>query len=275
MHVNRRTVVLFVPVMLVVAACGGSSNPTAGTTTSKPSAKQVLLTSVQRTTSQSFLADMSVVETITATGPAAAQFGALGGQPTTVSLKMSAQSAQRMRMAMTATIAGRPLNTVAVLYDGALYESSDGGATFKVMDTAGALPKQLASNNPLSYLQSVGSVMDVGPGTADGVAVERYSAQLDPAKVLALMKSAVSSVQSAQAQQLFSGMKFSAGTIQGTVDHQGRLVTENGAIDVSIDLGALSPSMAGTRMAIHETVDAHFHDYGKAVTVTKPPLTAG
>jgi hypothetical protein len=64
------------------------------------------------------------------------------------------------------------------------------------------------------------------------------------------------------------------GALQVTIDHQGRVVTESGPIDASVDLGSFGASLAGTRMNIHEVVDGHFHDYGSAVTVTRPAAAA-
>jgi hypothetical protein len=277
--VNRRIfALLLLPLAIVVAACGGSPNAKrtgAAAASSVPSAKEAVLASMLKTTSRSFVADMTVVESLTATGQGAAQLGALAAQPITLSVQMSAESQRRLRVTVSATVGGRPVKAIAVLYDGSLYESTDGGTSFKVIHTTGALPSQFASDNALAYLQSLASVADQGPGTADGVPVERYAAQLDPAKVVALLKSALSSVPNPLTQQLFSSMTFSGAAMEVTVDQQGRLVTEHGPIDVSVDLSGLSPKLAGTHMAVHETVDAHFHDYGAAITVSKPALTSG
>jgi hypothetical protein len=273
---RARTIVLLAPVAALLAAgCGTSPSSRSGSATpgSATTARAVLLASVERTASQSFVADMTTAESFTVTGSGAAQFRGFGQQPTTFAIHMVAENQQRVRLTISGAVAGRSFTTVAVTYDGALYVSTD-GATFKVVPTTGTTPAGFASDNALAYLQSVGSVTDEGPATADGVAVERYSAQLDSAKIVAMMKAALSSVQLPQLQSLFNNLTFSGGALQVTIDHQGRLVTENGPIDVAVDLGSFGAGMAGTRMTIHETVDAHYHDYGAAVTVSRPPVIA-
>jgi hypothetical protein len=259
----------------LLVACGGATSSPAPT--AKPSATRVVLASLEKTTSTSFRADMTVAEAITVTGPGASQLqglGSLAGQTVNLTGSMAAESSQRMRVHMTATVANTPIDVESVLYDGTAYVSTDGGSTFRSVGTSGALPPQVSSENALSYLESVGSATDEGAGTADGVAVERYSATLDQSKMLNLMQSALGSLP-AQAQQFLKAMTIKDDSIEVTIDHQGRLVTESGPIDVTMDLGALQPSMAGTTMNIHETIDAHFHDYGSSVTVTKPSVTAG
>jgi hypothetical protein len=260
---------------LLVVACGGAPASTRTTAAAPSSATRVVLASLQKTTSSSFRADMTATEALTATGPNAAALGGMTGSgPVTVVMTMAAENAQRMSMRMTTSVVGRAVDIVSVLYDGTAYTSSDGGATFKVVGTASNLYTEYGSDNALAYLQSVGSASDEGPGTADGVAVERYSATLDSAKVAAMMQSAAASLPS-QTQQFLKSIVISDATIQVSIDQQGRVVTESGPIDLSIDLGALMPSQAGTRMSIHDTMDAHFHDYGSAVTVTKPSVAAG
>ena len=267
-----------VPVGLLVVACGGA--PTASSSgapkpTPRLSATRVVLASLEKTESTSFRADMTVAEAITATGPGALQLNGLAGQTINLTMTMAAENRDRLQVRATATVANRPVDVLSVVYDGTVYVSSDGGTTFKTVNTGGAFPpSQVASQNALSYLQSMGSATDEGPGTADGVAVEKYSATFDSAKVLALMQSAFGSLP-AQAQQVLKGLTFNGGAIEVTINDQGRLVTENGPIDASLDLSAVQPSLAGTTMHIHETVDAHFHDYGSAITVTKPSVTSG
>ena len=260
-----------------MVACGGA--PTASSDAPKPtpslSVTRVVLASLETTESTSFRADVNVPETITATGPGASQLHGLAGQTLDLTMTVAAESRDRLQMRMTATVANRPVDVVSVLYDGAVYVSTDGGTTFKSVSINGAsLPSQFASENALPYLQSVGSAVDEGPGTADGIAVEKYSATFDSAKVLNVMQCAFASLP-AQAQQVLKGLPFNGGAIEVTIDHQGRLVTENGPIDASLDLSAVQPSLAGTTMHMHETVDSHFHDYGSRITVTKPAVRPG
>jgi hypothetical protein len=271
--VKTRTSILALPSLLLIAACGASA-PAAKQAQTSADARQVLLASVQKSTGTSFLADMTINVSLTATGPAATSLSALAGKAIAVTMHMSAESQQRIRLTVDEAVAGAPVSVVAVRYDGTTYVSSDGGTTFKVAPSTGALPDQYASDNALSYLQSVAAVTDEGANTADGVAVERYSAQLDGTKVLALIRAGMSSSQTPAMQQLFSSMTFKGGALQVTIDQQGRVVTESGPIDASVDLGSFGASLAGTRMNIHEVVDGHFHDYGSAVTVTRPAAAA-
>jgi hypothetical protein len=272
----KRAAIVAVPCLLLIAACGGSAAPVArqAPPTPRPDPRQAVLASVQKTSGSSFLADMSVTASITATGPNAALLGVLQGKPIAASMHMAAENERRMRLTMNASIAGKSSNGVAVVYDNTAYVSTDGGATYKAESITGAVSDQFASTNTLSYLQSVGTVTDQGSGTADGVAVERYSAQLDSTKVLKLIQTSLGSAQASAMQQLFSSMTFKGGALQVTIDHQGRVVTESGPIDASVDLGSFGASLAGTRMNIHEVVDGHFHDYGSAVTVTRPAAAA-
>lgn len=282
---KTRTSILAVPSLLLIAACGSTAAPAskqaqgAAQSTAHPTAhldpRQAVLESVQKTSGTSFLADMSLVATVTATGPSATFLGPIAGQDITATMQVSAESQRRMRLTIDASVAGKSTKGAAVVYDNTVYISSDGGATYKAAPISGTVADQVASTNTLSYLQSVGTVTDEGAGSADGVAVERYSAQLDGAKVLKLIQAElVSSAQSGPTEQLLKGLTFNGGAIEVTVDHEGRIVTEHGPIDASVDLGAFGASLAGTRMSIHEVIDAHFHDYGSAVTVTRPAGTA-
>ena len=274
---NRRNVIAVVPTLLILAGCGGTARPattTTATTHAPVDAHTALLESIQKTTSQSFLADMVLTETMSATGPNASQLGALAGQTISMTAKMEAENQQRLRMTLNSAVAGKPVNVISVLYDGVVYVSSDGGTTYKTL-TTGTAGNPYASGNALSYLQSIGDVTDDGPGTADGVAVERYSAQMDAAKAIALMKGALAGTQNQQVQQIFNSLTFKSGAIDVAIDHQGRLVSEQGPIDVSVDLGAVQSSFAGTILNVHETIEARFHDYGSPVTITKPSGASG
>lgn len=273
---NRRTIVAAVaPAVIILAGCGGGVPSASGTTSSRASADPhtAVLQSLQKTTSQSFLADMTLTESMSATGPNAAKLGALAGQTITMTAKMEAESHQRLRMTLDSVVAGRAIHVIAVAYDGVVYVSSDGGTTYRTVNTGISNP--YASENALSYLEAVGTVTDNGAGTADGVSVERYTAQLDGAKALALIKGALTGTQNQQIQQIFNSVTFDSGSMEVAIDQQGRLVSESGPLAMSVDLGGYQSSLAGTILHVRETVDAHFHDYGTPVTITKPSAAAG
>ncbi len=273
---SRRTTAVAGLSLMLIAACGSTSKQAATQAhpTPRPDAKQAVLASLQKTTGGSFMADMSISATFKATGPQAAQLHALEGQAIDFTMKMSAESKQRIELTVDTTVSGRPVKAEVVQYDGTLYVSSNGGTSYKVVPTTGGAANQYDSDNGLAYLQSVATVTDEGAGTADGVAVERYSAQLDGSKVIALIRGALASVPSSAMTKLYNSLTFKAGSLEVTIDHQGHVVTEHGPIDASMDLGAVSASLAGTHVDIHELLDGHFHDYGSAVTVSRPAVIA-
>jgi hypothetical protein len=275
LEMNRRATLLALPSLVLLAGCSSPGSPAAAHPTASAGARQALLASVQKSAGSSFLADMTVAESFTSTGDGRSKgIKSLAGRSLAFSVHMSAENSNRIRLTVQAGSALPQLDAVAVTYDGTLYVSSDGGTTFKVVPAAGAAPDQYAADNALAYLQAVGSVTDEGPGTADGVAVERYSAQLDGTKLLALVRSALSSVHTPIVQELLNSITFRSGTLAVTLDHQGRIVSESGPLDVTADLSAFGAALAGTTLHIHEVIDAHFHDYGSAVTVTKPAVIA-
>jgi hypothetical protein len=117
-------------------------------------------------------------------------------------------------------------------------------------------------------------VTDEGPATADGVAVERYHAQIDPANVTGQLKSAIAGA-APSLQQIANAMQFTDGSIDAGIDHQGRLVVENGSFNVKVDMGAVKPSLQGSTLQAHLTLDTHFYDYGAKIVVTKPANITG
>ena len=234
---------------------------------------KAVIASAEKTQSTSFRADMTAVASMTATGPASARLQGVLGQTVTFNVAMAAESRQRLQLRVTGTVGGKPLNVVAVLYDGTSYLSTDGGGTFRTPATSGTFPAEYSADNALAYLQAVGSATDEGPGNADGVAVERYAARLDGSKIMALMQSAAASLP-AGAQKLFKNMSISGDTLDVTIDGQGHLVTLNGPIAVGVDLGGVQAGESLSQLTIHQTIDAHFHDYGAGITVTKPTVAA-
>jgi hypothetical protein len=211
----------------------------------------------------------------TVSGPEAGLFSSLAGQPITYSGHLNEQNQRRNDLALDVSVRGRTVATRATVYDGALYVSTDGGSSYKTVPTNGLSQSQYGPQSALQYLESVGSVRDVGSGTADGLAVEKYSGQLDSAKLLGIVKSAFSSLKSSTFAKLLETMRLTRGAIDASIDHSGRIVVDSVTIDGSFDMSTLDSTLSGTTMTFHETVTGHFHDYGAPISVQRPTNVAG
>lgn len=252
------------------AACGG----TAGGSQAAP--KAALLLAARQSVTHSLRVDGTLAESLVASGPKAATFASLNGQTFTATFHLDVQNQQRVDATVTTAAGGRSIEVLATLYDGSIYVSTDAGKTYRsVASPSSAVMTRYSPQQVLQFVNAVGTVTDQGHGTVDGVSVERYHAQLDGSKVTSAMKSALSSVVSPYFQKVASAIRFTGGSLDATIDHQGRLVTESGVFDVSIDLGAIQSSFKGTDLSMHATFDAHFHDYGARISVTPPVAVSG
>jgi hypothetical protein len=247
-----------------VVALGGAAHapgPKVSTSTSSGEARLVVLDSVQATTAQSYDADFNFSETTS--------YGPYGQAPTTVTLPVliQAESATRERTTVAGTVAGTPVNQVVITYDGTAYQSTDGGSTFQTEPLSAA--SQYGIQNELQLLQSVGTVTDEGSGTADGVAVERYHALIDPAKIQKELISLLPDV-STSARNVLSAVTITDATVDVTVDGSGRIVTLNAGLTATVDGSALGLTGNPT---VRETWSGHFSNYGADIVVT-PPSTS-
>lgn len=190
-----------------------------------------------------------------------------------MNLHFDVASAGRSTGTMGTTVLGTAITVNTTMYDGTVYVSTDGGATYKSAPT-GQASSQYGPASALQYLEAVGTVTDVGPASAGGVAVERYEAQLDPAKATSTLRSALAGASSSLSHVL-GALQFTSGSIGVGIDHQGRLVAEDGSIDMTVDLGAVQPSLQGQTMAATVKLNAHFYDYGAHIVVTKPTDVTG
>jgi hypothetical protein len=267
---RRRLIAAFTAAALVAAAVaygvvalGGAAHAPGqkvSTPGSSGSAQRVLLDSVQKTTAQSFDADLTFRDTTS---------GVSGQAPTTVTLpiEVQAESAAREETTVSGSVAGTPVNVVAITYDGTAYESTNGGSTFQI-EPASAVD-QYGIQAVLQMLQSVGSVTDEGSGTADGVAVEKYHAVIDPSKIRSELNSLSPDV-SAQDRNILSAVTISGATVDVTLDSSGRIVTLNAALTASVDGSALGLSGNPT---VQETWSGHIFNYGADIVV-QPPSTS-
>lgn len=246
---------------LAVTACGGGS-------TQAKNSRQVVLTAAQLTQAQPFRMDGSIHESFGGSGA----LGAAPG-PLTLNVHFDVENSARSTGTLGTTVEGRPLTVNTTVYDGTVYISTDGGVTYK-STPAGTATSQYGPAGALQYLQSVGAVTDEGGAEADGIAVERYHAQLDPVRVTQTLKSAIEAAAPSLAQ-VANAMQFKSGSIDVGIDHQGRLVAEEGTFGVTVDLGAVQSSFRGQTLDVSLTLNSHFYDYGANIVVTKPTNVTG
>jgi hypothetical protein len=243
----------------VVALGGAARAPEQKVSTSGPSvsAERVLLASVEKTTSQSYDAAFTFHETVS---------GISGQATTTITLpiEIQAESAARGETTVSGTVAGTPVNVVAITYDGTAYQSTNGGSTFQTVPLSTV--DQYGAQAVLQNLRAVGSVTDEGPGTADGVSVEQYHAVMDPSKIQSELNSLGPAI-SAQTRNILSAVTVTGATADVTVDGSGRIVTLNAALTASVDGSALG--LAG-QLTVHETWVGHFYNYGADIVVQPP-----
>ena len=269
---RRRLVAAFTATALVAAAAvsygvvalGGAAHtpgPKVSTSGSAAAAQRVVLDSVQETMAQSFDATFSFSETTS--------YGPYGQAPTTVTLPIDiqAESSAREQTTVIGTVAGTPVDVVAISYDGSAYESTDGGGTFQAEPLSSV--SQYGIQNELQLLRSVGSVSDEGAGTAGGVAVEKYHAIVNPSKIQRELTSLLPEV-STPARDVLSAVTISGATVDVTLDSSGRIVTLNAALTASVDGSALGLSGNPT---VHETWSGHIFNYGADIVV-QPPGTS-
>ena len=269
----------------VLAGCGagtattaGSSAPTwpggsAGSGTHVPAsagvAHAVLLSSVQRTSSQPFQADL-VMDLVMSSPGTAAESGFPGTAH--VNLHLAVQSEQLLQETMTATVSGHSTAAQGILAGGRLYLSSDGGKTW-TGQPAPTTNFGFGPDSALQFLNAVGTVSDKGAGTADGVSVEQYQATLDPSKLQTASAGLFSQLGGGATLPAASDFLHSlTGVLSAVVDSAGRLVTESCTVNATMQLpGFGAPGSAPIAFSLHEAVQGHFYGYGSVVAIQAPP----
>jgi hypothetical protein len=271
---HRRLAVSFLAA-LGVAGCGAGAGGGSGTSPASGATdpKQILLTAARLTTSQSVRADLTVRVSFYATGPPGSP--GLAEQSLTLTMQLDEQSPQRTRAVVSTTVAGRSVQAVVVLYDGALYTSTDGGHVFKTVPIGAVSPSEYGTESAVQYMQSVGAVTDTGSGVLDGVGVENYHADLDPAKSTAAIKSALAPFKSSLFSTVLNTIKFTDGTLDASVDQNGHVLSDGCRIAATMDLSALDPSLQGSTLHLAVTVGGDFHDYGTPIVVQRPVTVSG
>ena len=252
----------------LVAACGsggtGSSHP------GSRSAREIVLTAATLTEAQPFRMDGTIDETFSGS---AALSSALSGASLTLNIHHDVQSSARSSGTLGFTVAGTPVTVNAIVYDGATYVSTDGGATYKSAPVSAATSRYSPAS-VLQYLQTVGTVTDEGAARAQNIDVERYHAQLDPSKATSIVKAAIAGA-APSLQPFVNAMHFTSGSIDVGIDHHGRLIAQTETVGLTVDLGAFNSSLQGQTAQVSETENAHFYDYGAHIVVTKPSNVIG
>jgi len=212
---------------------------------------------------------MSLTVSFSTSPTATGNVAALNGQSMTMHMQLTAESPQRNQVDV--TVDGTTAHIVAVLYDGRLYVSSDGGQTFRTVSQATAQPGTYGEETALNYLQDVATVTDQGAAEVDGVSVEDYHADLDPAKLTAAVRGVLSSSGAGTlVNKVLQSLQLTDGHVDAFVDSAGRVISENGTIDATMSLGALNASLNGQSVGFNEGFTGDFHDYGAAITITPP-----
>lgn len=275
---SHRAFALASLVALALVACGADSTggntgaPTGAanaTATPQVAPQDAVLTAVHHASATSFRADISLTLSFTTPPTDTGNIAALNGRSMTMHMQLNAESPQRNRVDVTAD--GLNQHVVAVLYDGRLYMSLDGGKTFKTVSLSSVASGSYGEDTALSYLEDMATVTDQGAAEVNGVSVEDYHAELDPAKLTAAVRAALSnSGAGALVDKVLSSLKLTDGHVDAFVDSAGHIVSENGTIDATMSLGAINASLAGQSVILNEGFTGDFHDFGAAITVTPP-----
>ena len=255
-----------------LAACGGSS--AGGTTAHHQSPRQALLTAAHLASTQSFRVDFTIGERLNGSGAKAPSLG-LTGFSLSGNGRFNVAGANRSDGTLAFTVAGHSVDVAVTTLDGTIYVSTDGGATYRSMAVTSHLEDQYGPGSALRFLDAVGTVADRGSAVADGVKVERYHATLDPAKMSAMVRDQLSSMNSGPISEVVGALQFQGGGLDATIDGSGRLVTETGTLGAGVDLGKVEPSMSGTSISFELTLSSHFYDYGAHIAVSKPANVTG
>lgn len=279
---------------LLATACGGVTNVLQG-----KSPSQIIQLASTRVTGESYRMTITGGMTVDASGvqgiPSSVldpMTSAMGGM--TIDGKADVQSAQRLRMTMTFSIAGTTKTIVAVLYDGHYYVSMDNDNRFA---DAGTLNLQGATVSPddlKSVLTGATDVKDLGSTVHDGQRVDHLHATLGSDYVSRMMSRIGGSGSGAAAmQQLASLFKEVLSVRNGTVDVyvrdlDGRVEAMDTNMTMAMDMGKFMAMLmqqyggqlgTGNRMpdvtgSLLMTVKGsnRFSDYGARFSISKPAV---
>lgn len=260
---GRRLVLAGFTCVLTVTACGASARA------QPKDFRQVVLTAARLSQDQPFRMDATGEESIGGSGA----LGSASG-PLTLNLHFDVASKARSTGTVSTTIGSASGTANTTVYDGTVYVSTDGGVTYRSRP-ASAATSQYGPASALQYFEAIGAVTDNGAAvTPDGISIERYHAQLDPAKATSMVASALAG-SSSSLRQVAGALHFKTGSIDVGIDAQGRLAVETGAYEVTVDAGAIRSSLQGETLDANITLNARFYDYGAQIVVTMPSNVNG
>ncbi|HET9052027.1 MAG TPA: hypothetical protein VFO60_10000 [Candidatus Dormibacteraeota bacterium] len=280
-----------------IVSCGSSGSSSSSTGDGAP-AKQATVASLQRagatsvrsTISGSFGVDTSRLQNVppdilrTITGVVG------GGGTVSFSGTGEQESASRVRLTLTIQpMLSKPLT--AVLYDGTLYYSLDGGRTFgsggSLSSITGGLSVTPSSAQKLFGALPEGAFTDDGQTQVGGVTVEHYSAQITKDNLFSAIAGAAGSGSQAQQnlQQLAGFITSTSSSVDAYVRPDGSLQRYSVDVGFGFDVGALVQGVTGGGgsasggggpggvLQVHSGLTADFSDVGAAITVPKPVVS--
>lgn len=214
----------------------------------------------------------------------------------TMSGTANVESASRLRMAMTMSIAGTTKNIVAVLYDNHYYLSLDNGKSFADVGTFNLQGIASSPSDIQTLLSQAANVQDLGATTHNGQRVEHLHATFGPN----YLNDMLDKITHSSTGQLGSGFQEiqqlfrEVFTLQKSAvdiyvrDVDGRVESMDTAATMAIDMGKLMRTVLNNlggqgapgldlnaitgSVLMNMTMEARFSDYGAKITVAKPPV---
>ena len=220
-------------------------------------------------------ADITLVQTFSATGAGGEDLGEWVGGEIAYKIHIDRQSPTRSEMTETVTALGTKQVIIAVLYDNTVYVSSDQGATYQTVAVDKAETAQVSPDSPLEFLTMIGSVTHSGAVEVNGLTAASYHAVLDPVKLGNYVKNSLAAQNDPTMNAMLSKIGVTDGYIDAAVDPNGNLISESGQVDQALDMGLFSASDQGSTLNMKEQVSGAFTDYGGSISIAKPGDVTG
>ena len=265
MRTDRQSSWLVVTLAIVLVGCGTSSTR-AATATSKAASpspddiKARLLAAVARTFSDGVREDTAVAKSLAATGSAVTAMGGpsyLGNA--TIRTTYEQESPRRSRYTQS-DVSG---NNVSIALDGASYLSIAGGPFTEGFTIDSGVGPALA------LLVSVSAVAEAGPGSADGVTIDRLHVEVDRSKARSDLLA--EAPKQGPIHSLVAAMSFDTAALDVSIDQSGHIVRLLSTVHATVNAHDVDPTLTGT--VTYSRVDTvTLRDFGAAIVVTPPPV---